>query len=101
MKKIVVWPVNLAAGRTRGKGRIVPARLGLKSPKLEEIEEAARALNLEPIVEADKAYPKTHWNKSGRVLVNKVGRKGAIIRELAERIKELRVQRAKKAKHRE
>jgi len=97
VKKIVVWPVNLAAGRTRGEGRIVPAMLGLKSPKLEEIEEAARALNLEPVVEADKAYPKTHWNKSGRVLV----RKGAVIRELAERIKERRVQKAKKTKRRE
>jgi len=98
MKKMVVWPVNLAAGRTRSEGRIVPLRLGLKSPKLEEIEEVARALNLEPIVEQGKAYPKTHWNKTGRVLVNKTGKKGVVIRAIAEGIKELRVKAKEKEK---
>ncbi|KAF5436851.1 MAG: hypothetical protein KAT65_05845 [Methanophagales archaeon] len=90
MKKMVIWPVNLTAGRTGGEGRIVPRRTAVKSPRVEEIEKVAKKLNLEPEIEKGKAYPKTHWDKSGRVLVNKVGRKGAIVTEIAEGIKEMR-----------
>ncbi len=90
MKKIVIWPANLASGHTRREGRAVPKRLSLKSPKVEEIEKVARRLNLEPEVERDKAYPKRHWDKTGRVLVAKIDRKGAILRDIAEGIKKLR-----------
>ncbi len=87
---MVIWTVNLTAGRTGGEGRIVPRRTAVKSPRVEEIEKVAKKLNLEPEIEKGKAYPKTHWDKSGRVLVNKVGRKGAILTEIAEGIKEMR-----------
>jgi len=87
---MVIWPANLTAGRTGGEGRIVPRRTAVKSPRVEEIEKVAKKLNLEPEIEKGKAYPKTHWDKSGRVLVNKVGRKGAILTEIAEGIKEMR-----------
>ena len=87
---MVIWPVNLTAGRTGGEGRIVPRRTAVKSPRVEEIEKVAKKLNLEPEIEKGKAYPKTHWDKSGRGLVNKVGRKGAIVTEIAEGIKEMR-----------
>jgi signal recognition particle subunit SRP19 len=91
-EKIVIWPAYLAAGKTRSEGRIVPRRDAVKSPKVEEIEKVARALNLEPDVEKEKAYPKTHWEKSGRVLVTKSGlkRKAEIVTEIAKGIKELR-----------
>ncbi|MDI6810285.1 MAG: signal recognition particle protein Srp19 [archaeon] len=89
-EKIVIWPAYLAAGKTRSEGRIVPRRDAVKSPKVEEIEKVARALNLEPEVEKEKAYPKTHWEKSGRVLVTKSGRKAEIVTGIARGIKELR-----------
>ena len=69
---------------------MVSRRNAVKSPKVEEIGTVARTLNLEPEVEKEKAYPKTHWDKSGRVLVTKRGRKGEIVREIASGIKELR-----------
>jgi len=89
-KKIVIWPVYLAAGKTKSEGRLVSIRYAVKAPKVEEIEKVARALNLEPEVEKEKAYPRTHWEKSGRVLVAKRGRKGAIVKEVAKGIKEMR-----------
>lgn len=89
-EKMVIWPAYLAAGRTRREGRIVPLRYAVKAPKLEEIEKVARALNLEPVVEREKAYPRTHWEKSGRILVAKRGPKGTILKELARGIRELR-----------
>ncbi|MFZ2070508.1 MAG: signal recognition particle subunit SRP19/SEC65 family protein [Halobacteriota archaeon] len=90
MKKMVIWSAYLTAGRTKSEGRIVPRRTAVKSPRVEEIEKIAIKLNLEPEVERGKAYPKTHWDKSGRVRVNKVGSKGAIVKGIAEGIKELR-----------
>jgi len=89
-KKIVIWPAYLTAGKTKSEGRIVARKYALKSPKAEEIGTVARTLNLEPEVEKEKAYPKTHWEKSGRVLVTKRGNKGEIVREIANGIKELR-----------
>jgi len=89
-KRIVIWPAYLAAGKTKREGRIVSIRYAVKAPKIEEIEKVARSLNLEPEVEKEKAYPRTHWEKSGRVLVAKRGRKGAIVKDIAKGIKELR-----------
>ena len=89
-EKIVIWPAYLAAGKTRSEGRIISRKDAVKSPKVEEIEKVARALNLKPEVEKEKAYPKTHWEKSGRVLVTKSGRKAEIVTEIAKGIKELR-----------
>ncbi len=89
-EKIVIWPAYLMAGKTKGEGRIVSRRNAVKSPKIEEIEKVARMLDLEPVVEKGKAYPKTHWLQSGRVLVNKTGRKGEIVKKIAMAIKEIR-----------
>lgn len=90
MKKIAIWPAYLAAGKTKSEGRLVARKHAVKSPKVEEIGKVASALNLEPEVEKGKAYPKAHWDKSGRVLVTKRGRKGEIMQEIAKGIKELR-----------
>ncbi|RJS74200.1 signal recognition particle protein Srp19 [Methanophagales archaeon] len=90
MEKIVIWPAYLTAGRTRGEGRIISRRNAVKSPKIEEIEKVARMLGLKPVLEKEKAFPKTHWDKSGRVLVNKVGRKEEIVKGIAKGIKEMR-----------
>jgi signal recognition particle subunit SRP19 len=89
-EKIVIWPAYLAAGRTRQEGRKVSRKNAVKSPKIEEIEKVARILNLEPEVEIEKAYPKTQWEKGGRVLVDKGGRKGVIMTEIANGIRDLR-----------
>jgi signal recognition particle subunit SRP19 len=90
MKKMVIWPAYLAAGKTKSEGRLVARKHAVKSPKVEEIGTVARTLNLEPDVEKEKAYPKAHWDKSGRVLVTKRGSKGDIVRAIAQGIKELR-----------
>ena len=90
MKKAVIWPAYVTAGKTKSEGRIVARKYAVKSPKIEEIGTVARTLNLEPEVEKEKAYPRTHWDKSGRVLVTKRGSKGEMAREIAKGIKELR-----------
>ncbi|NAT10568.1 signal recognition particle protein Srp19 [ANME-1 cluster archaeon AG-394-G06] len=97
-EKIVIWPAYLAAGRTRKEGRKVSRKNAVKSPKVEEIEKVARILKLEPEVETEKAYPKTQWEKSGRVLVSKGDRKGVIMANIAIGIRAMR-EKTKAAKH--
>jgi signal recognition particle subunit SRP19 len=91
--KLVIWPVYLDATKSRGEGRILPLKEAVKSPVLKEIEKAALELNLAPVVETDKAYPKSWWVTGGRVLVDKRGPKSVIIRQIALRINTIREKR--------
>jgi signal recognition particle subunit SRP19 len=90
MKKMAIWPAYLAAGKTKREGRIIARKYAIKSPKVEEISYVARELHLEPEVEKEKAYPKSPWDRSGRVLVTKRGSKGEIVREIANGLRALR-----------
>jgi signal recognition particle subunit SRP19 len=87
MKKMVIWPASLAAGKTKREGRLVARKHAVKSPKVEEIEKVAKKLNLEPEVERAKAYPRSPWERGGRVLVLKRGRKGELLRQIADGIR--------------
>ena len=88
--KYVIWPAYIDKGNSRSGGRIISRKLSVTSPELKEIVQAAKELGLNPIVERDKAYPKSWWTVSGRVLVDKKGVKSGIAREIAKRIGEMR-----------
>jgi signal recognition particle subunit SRP19 len=88
--KLVIWPVYLDATKTRGEGRILSAKDSVKSPVLKEIEKAAKELDLAPVVEADKSYPKSWWSTGGRVLVDNKGPKSLITKQIALKINETR-----------
>ena len=90
MKKMVVWPAYIDATKTRSEGRKISQHDAVKSPSLREIAYAASALRLEYEVEEGRAYPRSHWERSGRVLVEKAGKKTEILREIAAKIKEKR-----------
>jgi len=88
--KYVIWPAYIDKGNSRSDGRIIPRKISVTSPELKEIVQAAKDLGLNPKVERDKAYPKSWWKVSGRVLVDKKGVKSGIVREIAMRIGEMR-----------
>lgn len=90
--KLVIWPVYLDATKSRGEGRILPIKDSVKSPTLKEIEKAASELSLAPVVEMDKAYPKSWWSTGGRVLVEKKGPKSIISKQIAHKISKTRGQ---------
>jgi signal recognition particle subunit SRP19 len=90
--KLVIWPVYLDATKSRAEGRILSMKDSVKSPVLKEIERAASELNLTPIVEADKAHPKSWWVVSGRVLVDKKGPKSITVKQIAQKINKTRGQ---------
>jgi signal recognition particle subunit SRP19 len=88
--KYVIWPAYIDKGNSRSDGRIIPRKISVTSPELNEIVKAAKELGLNPKVERDKAYPKSWWKVSGRVLVDKKGIKSGIVREIARKIGDMR-----------
>ena len=88
--KILLWPAYFDANKTRLQGRKVPKNLAITSPKLQEIQKAARNIGLRPEVSPDTSYPKTPWQKIGYVLVPKKGSKTKVIREIAKELVKMR-----------
>ncbi|MEA3324278.1 MAG: signal recognition particle subunit SRP19/SEC65 family protein [Euryarchaeota archaeon] len=89
--RIVIWPIYFDSRLSRNDGRRVSRRSAVKSPRLDEIAEAARLLNLDCTVEVKKAHPAAGWEKQGRALVKKAGAsKSSILYEVGSKMKELR-----------
>lgn len=76
----------------------MPKQVAVQSPKLEEMETAARELNLNPEKIEGKAYPKNWWEKSGLIKVENIAPKTQIARQIAQKIIDLRktIQKPKK-----
>ena len=89
-EKAIIWPAYFDQTKTRKKGRRVPRNLAVPSPKIEEIEEAARRLGLKPEVAADVGYPKAPWQKAGLVKVEKKTPKEQIIKNIAKQLTKAR-----------
>ena len=88
--KLVIWPIYIDQTKSRSSGRIISRKNAIKEPQLNEIKEAARQLGLNPEVEPEKAYPKSWWEVSGRVLVDDKGPKSVIAKQIASAIKKMR-----------
>ncbi len=87
---LVVWPASIDKNRTRAEGRKISRKHAVPEPDTAEIEKAAKFLGLNPVIEKDCAYPKSWWEKSGRVLIRDKGSKPLLLRQIAARIKESR-----------
>ncbi len=89
--RIVIWPIYFDSRISRNGGRKVSRRSAVKSPRIDEIAEAARMLSLNCTIEDTKAHPAAWWEKQGRVLIKKTDTpKSSILREISAKIKELR-----------
>lgn len=88
--KYVIWPAYINKANSRKGGRIIRKKHSIGSPEVKEIEQAAFELGFNPIVEKDKKYPKSWWEASGRVLVDKKGVKSGIARQIAKKVTQMR-----------
>ncbi len=86
-RPIVLYPAYFDLSRTRTRGRRVAKKWAVESPTLDELTAAAKALGLEPQVEAGKAFPSTPWRHEGRVLVRADYYKTSILQKMAQKIK--------------
>jgi len=89
--KIVVWLANLHATKTRRDGRKLPKALCVDSPRLSELEAAAKALGLKPEIVQDAARPNRWWEKTGYITVERKGKtKVKVLKEVAAELAKFR-----------
>ncbi len=88
--KLVIWPAYIDKNRSRSQGRIISKKSSVGEPTLAEIEKAALKLGMNPEVEKDRSYPRSWWEKSGRVLIDNTAPKTKLSRKIAAAIKEIR-----------
>jgi signal recognition particle subunit SRP19 len=91
-EKAIIWPAYFDLTKTRAKGRRVPRNLAVQSPKIVEVEEAARLLGLKPELRVDVGYPKAPWSKVGMILVEKKSSKEQIIKRIAKALAKVRIE---------
>jgi signal recognition particle subunit SRP19 len=86
LDKAIIWPIYFDITKTRKQGRRVPKNTAVQSPKIDEIKQAADKLGLQNEVKVEAHFPKTHWAKSGMLLVEKKEAKEKIIQKLAKQL---------------
>ncbi|MDM7275379.1 MAG: signal recognition particle protein Srp19 [Thermoprotei archaeon] len=88
--RIIVWPHYIDETLPRSRGRKIARNKSVRKPSLEEVKTAAELLNLNPIVENDKRYPREWLSPAGRVIVDKKMPKNKTLELIASKILELR-----------
>jgi len=84
--KIALWPLYFDLTKSRVDGRKVPKNVAVPSPKLDEIRKAVEQLGLQYEIVSDASHPKLSWQRSGMLVVSKVGSRAQTIRKIAEQL---------------
>jgi len=88
--KTIIWPVYIDSEKTKKEGRRISKKDAVSSPKLREISNAAKKLNLNPEVENNKSYSRSWWESQGRVSVDKNISKRELLVKISNMIKGMR-----------
>ncbi|MGB9936852.1 MAG: signal recognition particle subunit SRP19/SEC65 family protein [Methanobacterium sp.] len=88
--KTIIWPVYIDSEKTKKEGRRISKNDAVPSPKLREISNAAKKLQLSPEVENDKSYSRSWWENSGRISVDKNIPKRELLIKISNMIKGMR-----------
>jgi signal recognition particle subunit SRP19 len=88
--KSIIWPANIDLKKTEKEGRKISKKYAVNSPKLREISRAATKLGLKPEVENDKSYPKSWWENTGRVIIDRKQSKRETLIKISNTIKGFR-----------
>ena len=86
LDKAIIWPIYFDISKSRKKGRRVSKNLAVQSPKIAELKEAVDKLGLKNEVNLEAHFPKTHWAKTGMLLVEKKEPKEKIIQKIAKQL---------------
>jgi len=90
--KIILWPVYFDSTKTRLEGRRVPKNLAISTPKLKEIQRAAKQTGLPPEVVLNAGHPSVPWQKTGLIMVPKRDPKTQILQMVAKELLKVREQ---------
>jgi len=92
LNKFIIWPIYFDQAKTRKEGRRVSKNQAVISPKIAELKEAADKLRLQSEVNLEAHFPKTHWLKSGMLLIEKRESKEEMIKEIAKQLSKIKSQ---------
>ena len=71
----IYWPQYFDIKRSRGDGRRLPKKFATDKVSVELIAKAARRLGYKTEIEENYQYPRTWWDKPGRILIDTKGKK--------------------------
>ena len=90
MTEHIIWPAYLDSSKSRSEGRRIPRDAAVDGPSAAEVANAAKQVGYEPEYEPEKQYPRSWWEKSGRVTVETDDSKDDVIRAVAVYVDVLR-----------
>lgn len=84
----ILYPCYFNGTLTRAEGRRIPKTPALKSPKIQDIERAARSIGISNVVIEPNSHP-AHWsNREGRLRISWKGSKESLIKKIAKNLPE-------------
>ena len=88
---MILWPANLDSTKSRTQGRKIAKGSGVQAPRLDEMNEAAKRLNLSAETHPGKSRPRSWWERHGYLVVTKKETKTGVLRNVATEIRKIRV----------
>ena len=85
----IIWPAYINSDFTRKQGRKLAIKDCVSDPKVKEIGQALKKLKIQHMVEHNKSYPSSWWEKSGRITAqrSKDESKNDFLRNIVKMIK--------------
>jgi len=85
--RIIVWTASIDRNKSRLQGRRTSKSISVESPRLSEIEVAAKSLCLSFTSKPGVSKPRSHWEKTGYMLVDRKGQSRAeVYRAIAKQV---------------
>ena len=84
-ERYVVWLDYFNSELKRSQGRRVPLSSATRAPKREELEEACKKLNLQPVFQTGR-YPNSAFRESAYVSIRKEKPKQALLMKIAKEL---------------
>ena len=85
-----MWSSYFDSTKTRNEGRRVPRNIGISSPKIEELQRAAKRLGLQPEVNLEACPPSCPWKNAGYIIIPKSESKTVTMKKIAKELSILR-----------
>jgi len=84
---IIVWTASIDRNKSRLQGRRTSKSISVDSPRLSEIEAAAKSLSLSFTSKQGASKPRSPWEKTGYMLVDRKGQSRAeVYRAIAKQV---------------
>jgi len=92
----IIYPEYFDKNLSWRMGRRVPLKLAFDDPELKRVALAAQKAGFEVLLDPEKHYSKTWYNKKGRLFIPKAGSKEEQIRLIAKNIPKVNLPKPKK-----